>query len=279
MKKIYLSLVVPLFNEEKIIAKSLLVLNSYLDKNYPGKYELIFVNDGSQDKSLEIVEKEIKKYPRSRLISYRQNRVTQGFKAARGEIIGFIDSDLEIHPKYIKKCVDEIKRNDIAVISKYVKGSNIKTTLLRKITSKIFNLWVGFILDRDLADHQGGLKLAKGSVVRKILPKVKSHGWLFDLEFLYYAKKEGFKVSKVPVDISYGFRRVRASLGFDFLKSFLLVFKLKFNKTHNDRLISLFVFLFLSVLTIFVYRDLPKTFFQQDEWQFFGADNGKRQIG
>lgn len=234
---IKLSLVVPFYNEEKIIAQTYYVLVNYLKRNYPENFELIFVNDGSKDNSLGILKNEIDKSPNLKLITYKQNQgrgyaVTQGFKKAKGEVIGFIDSDLEINSKYIKKCIDKIDQFDVTMISKNLPDSQVKTTLIRKLSSKIFTIWVGMFLGSNLADHQGGLKLFKKKVVKKVLGKVTEKGWLFDLEILYHCQKNGFRVGKVPINIEYGLNGLRLSLLTDFLKSLILVLKLRFK---NDK--------------------------------------------
>lgn len=236
MKNIKLSLVVPFFNEGENIVKNCRIISQYLARNFGKNYELIFVNDGSTDDSEELLKKELAHIKQGRIISYSKNRgrgyaLSVGFKNAPGEVIGFIDADLDVKPEYILKCYKLMDKFDITVVSKYHPLSKVETTFFRRVTSKIFVLWVSLVLGKDLGDHQGGLKLFKREVVGKILPKVKSERWLFDLEFLYYAKKSGFSLGKIPISIKYGFGTgLRLSFALDFLNSLLLVFKLRF---HN----------------------------------------------
>lgn len=234
MEKVLLSLVVPFYNEEKVIRKIAKVLSSYLDRHFPNKYELIFVNDGSRDNSLKFLKEEIDKYSKARLISYSKNRgrgyaVRRGFRSAQGEMIGFIDADLEIPPFYILPCCKRLSDFDIAIVSKHLGKSKVRTTVIRKVSSTLFNKWTSLVLGTGLKDHMGGLKVAKKKVIKKILGKTKSNGWLFDSEFLFFAKRQGFKTCEIPVKITYGFQRFRMSLAVDFLKSFYWVLKLRFD--------------------------------------------------
>lgn len=232
MKKRKLSMVVPFYNEEARIKKTFKMLTEYLGKHFPNEHELIFVNDGSTDHSAEIVKHEVQNRPEVLLISYSKNKgrgyaLSKGFRKAKGTIVGYIDSDLEINQKYILECIERIGYFDIVVISKYLPGSLVKTTYLRKLAGKIYNLWVRTILKSKVSDHQGGLKIFKGGVIKKILPKVHSSGWLFDTEVLYFAQRLGYKIGEVPVSVNYGFGCMRNSMMIDFLKSFFFIIKLK----------------------------------------------------
>ncbi len=232
MKKIRFSLVVPFYNEELGIKKTALILNSFLTKHFKFTYELIFVNDGSSDNSLKILNDQMYKFTNTKLISYKRNRgrgyaLAKGFQKASGEVVGYIDSDLEIEPKYIYECVKKIGDYDVVVVSKHLPGSKVETTLLRKWASKTYNIWVRFTLGSKVSDHQGGLKVFKRLVLTKILPKVHSYGWLFDTELLYYAQQNGFKVGEVPIDVRYGFGKIRKTMAVDYLKSIYLFLKLK----------------------------------------------------
>lgn len=229
-----LSLVIPFYNEADNLEDTYLAITRVLEEFYLKDYELIFVNDGSKDNSLEVLSKLINKDRRCRLISYSVNQgrgyaLSKGFFKAKGEIIGYIDSDLEIDPKYIHQCVESLNGYDVAVVSKHLPKSEVETSATRKIASLVYNFWVRLILKSYVSDHQGGLKIFKKDVIKKTLPKVYSRGWLFDTEILYLCQRFGFKISEVPIRVTYGFGKIQTSMIADFLKSFIFVLKLRRN--------------------------------------------------
>lgn len=233
-RQVYLSLIVPFFNESERIVKTYHVLTDLLDSRLI-TYELVFVDDGSTDASKALIKKAIESDKNTYIISYKKNKgrggaIAAGFKSAKGELIGYIDSDLELKPKYIFDCLDKIKNYDGVVVSKYLPKSKVDTTFIRGIASRLFNLWVKIILGSKVTDHQAGLKVFKGDVVHKVIPLVKDTKWLFDVEFLYYAQKMGFTIGEVPVKVEYGFRHLRKSMIDSFLSSLIFVVKLKLNE-------------------------------------------------
>src|SRR5260221_1288292 len=219
-----ISLVVPFYNEDEVISKTFEVLNHYMTLNYGSNYELIFVNDGSTDNSLQMLSKVITKAKRVRIISYVNNKgrgyaLKKGFTTASGDLVGYIDSDLEIDEKYIKKCVNMVGKYDVAVISKHLKRSKVRTTLVRRSVSKFYNFWVRLILGSQVKDHQGGLKIFRKEVLKKALKETHSRGWLFDTEILYNCEIFGFKIGEVPLNIEYGTGEMRGTMIYDFFNS------------------------------------------------------------
>lgn len=228
-----LSLIVPFFNEEKNIVNSYKILQKYLEK-LNKKYELIYVNDGSTDNSYIKLKKVInRKYVK--IINYNKNRgrgyaVILGFSHAKGDMIGYIDADLEISPKYIKPCLKKLEIFDAVIVSKHHPSSEIQTTFLRKKASLLFNFWMRLILSSNIRDHQAGLKLFRKKVIEKILPMVKSPKWFFDVELLYYVQMENFSIYEQPIKIKYGFHNLRWSFITGFLDSLLSALNLRFNQ-------------------------------------------------
>lgn len=227
-----ISLVVPFYNEERQIQDTFQILTMYLRKHYRDRYELLFVNDGSTDSSVQVLCDLLPTNPRATLISYTHNKgrgyaLSRGFRNARGSVIGYIDSDLQISEQYIARCVAELQEHDIAVISKNLSDSRVSTTPLRRIASKLFNLSARLLLGVYVSDTQGGLKMFRRNTIMTILPKITSRGWLFDLETLYWAQRKGFTIGEVPVTVRYGFGGIRFSMVIDFFSSLVLIWKLR----------------------------------------------------
>ena len=141
-----LSIIVPVYNEERNISKFLNNLKEVLDVILI-RYEVIIVNDGSQDNILEVLQKEKKLNTYIRVLSYIQNKgkghaVRTGVLESVGELVMILDGDLDIQPKIITEYLNEIRKYDVVIASKKHPLSKINAPLSRKFFSLIFNLIV-----------------------------------------------------------------------------------------------------------------------------------------
>jgi len=195
------SIVIPCYNEEKDILFKVDVLKQYLkEKEYDS--EIILVNDGSKDKTKEIINniKNIK------AISYDTNRgkggaVKEGIKEASGEYIIFMDADLSTDLSAIDIVNNEIESYDIMIGSRHIKGSNIKK---KQPLSRQFIGWCCRVIMKILfgfkyKDTQCGFKAFKSSVAKDIISKQTITDFAFDIEYLYIAKLNKYSVKEFPV--------------------------------------------------------------------------------
>lgn len=234
MAKVYLSLIVPMYNEGGNIAKRYKQLSDWC-RVHPLGCELIFSDDGSRDDTVKVLDRLSHSDKTVTIIQGGRNRgrggaVRSGFKVAKGDLVGYIDSDLEITPKNISYCLKRLGRADGVVVSKHLAGSKVETPVFRRAASKLFNYWVRKVLSSKVTDHQAGLKIFRKSVIDSVLDLVKDDGWLFDVEFLYHAQKLGFSIVEVPIEIRYGYGKFRQSMVWDFLKSLIYVIKVRIGK-------------------------------------------------
>lgn len=227
---ITLSLVVPFYNEKNII-KNYQKLINFLEKNFPDS-ELILVNDGSAKEFVNPLKNVIAQNKRVKLISYSKNQgrgyaLKKSFLKAKGQYLAYIDADLEISPIYFKKIIPLLKKYDVAIASKLHPQSKITTLLIRHLASLIYNSTARLILQTKIADHGAGLKGFRRQVIKSTLNQVKENQWLFDVELLYLIRKKGYRIIEVPIQISYGFGKIRKSFITNFLKIFIAVFLIK----------------------------------------------------
>jgi len=226
-----LSLIIPFFNSGAGILQTYKKVTKCLKENFLS-YRLIFVDDGSVDNSLDLLKKETKWDKKVHLITYRLNHgrgyaIKMGFTKATGEMIGYIDSDLEISPKYIISCFQNMETNDAVIVSKHIYQSHVDAPLKRRIASWLFNFWIKLILGSKVNDHQAGLKIFRRKKVAGLLGKIKSDRWLFDVELLYLMQKKGMKIVEVPIKISYGYEKIDKSFFVDFIKMFFWVLRMR----------------------------------------------------
>ena len=208
MKDIKLSILVPAYNEETRIPKFLKELLKFAENNFES-YEIIIINDGSLDKTKETVLMIIKNYNQARLLSYEDNMgkghaVLQGILNAKGKFILFIDADGSIKPPEILKMykIFQKSHSDIIVGSRILKSSNITESqpLSRRLMSKIFNLYSNILFRININDLLCGFKGFSREVANKIFIDLKAYRWEFDVEILYRARKNGFKVFELPIE-------------------------------------------------------------------------------
>jgi dolichol-phosphate mannosyltransferase len=127
-RSIYFSLVVPTYNESRNVEQLVQVLCSLLDHAMPNDYELIIVDDNSPDRTWEIAQQLISRYPNLRVMRRQEERglstaVIRGWQAARGEVLGVIDGDLQHPPEVLLKLLQGVKNGaDLAVASRHVDG-------------------------------------------------------------------------------------------------------------------------------------------------------------
>jgi len=190
-----ISIVVPVFNEEESIQvfyKELLRVVAALDK----EYELIFIDDGSTDSSLEILRDFAKKDNTVRIFSFRKNQgkaeaLTFGFQKSLGDYIITLDADLQDRPAEIQKLLKKIKNGwDLACgWRKERQDSQFKV-----FPSKIFNLLTSFFWGTRLHDYNCGLKAFKSDAAKSLRLYGGMHRFIPLL-----IHQEGFKVTEVPV--------------------------------------------------------------------------------
>lgn len=235
MDKVKLSVVVPCYNEEKRFSKGFNHYYSYLKKqNYP--WELIFVNDGSRDKTLDLMQKDAFGDKRIKIVSYSQNygkgyAIVQGVKRARGRYILFADLDHSVPIGTIESFFEYFKKDHSVVIgSRRVSGSKIivRQDLLREWLGRGFTFLVSFLIYWGVKDATCGYKVFENKAAKKIFNKIRVYDWAFDAEILFLCKKYGIKLAQAPVTWS-DVKGTKVSLKRDILRSLVGLFKIHFN--------------------------------------------------
>jgi len=202
-----LSIVIPAYNEEKRLQKTLDVIVEFCKKKRI-KYEIIVVNDGSTDKTKHIIQANCRINTRIMLVDNNKNRgkgysVKHGVKKASGDLILFSDSDLSTPIEEYEKLKEYIDKGyDIAIGSRRIKGSEIKIKqpLHRRLIGKIFGLLVEILLLKGIKDTQCGFKLFRTNTAKNVFTQQRIRGYCFDVEILYISRNEyNAKIKEVPV--------------------------------------------------------------------------------
>ncbi len=194
MNPLELSIVIPVYNEEENVP----ILVSELEESLKplGKsYEILFVDDGSRDKSLEQLVEARKRNPAIRILSFQENAgqtaaMDAGFRAARGEVIVTLDADLQNSPRDIPLLLEKMPEYDIVCGWRAERND----PWIRKISSKIANTVRNTLSDEEIHDTGCSLKAYK----RVCFEKIKLyHGMHRFLPTLF--KMEGYRAVEVKV--------------------------------------------------------------------------------
>lgn len=203
---IYLSIVVPAFNEAKRIKKILMDIERY-QKKKSFSIQVIVVDDASTDQTVQITRSFKDRISNLRIITNRHNlgkggAVRRGVLESAGEYVIFADADNSTPIAQVDKLLKVIKKYDIAIGSRYCLGSKIivPQPLSRRIGSKIIRAIVKYFLALNYFDTQCGFKLFKRSAAKKIFKRKFSASYAFDIELLLIARKLAYCVSEVAIN-------------------------------------------------------------------------------
>ncbi|MFC1621910.1 glycosyltransferase [Patescibacteria group bacterium] len=204
------SVIVPIYNQEKTIRKDLKNIYDVMKKTR-WDFEIIGVVDGSPDNSL----KEAKKFKRKKvkIIGYKKNHgkgyaVRYGMARAKGDLIAFVDSGMDINPNSISMLLEhrEWYDSDITVGSKRHSASKVNFSLMRKIYSIGYYYGVRILFGLRIRDTQVGLKVFKREVLEEVLPRLLVKEFAFDIELLAVAHRLGYtKIDESPVELTLDF--------------------------------------------------------------------------
>ncbi len=211
-----LSVVIPAYNEERNLQKGVLpYVRGYLEK-LKIEYEVIIVDDGSIDKTKEIIKKFISKNQKFNLLEVSHGgkamAVMSGMLKARGDTVLFTDMDQATPIDQLEKFLPKFSEGSDIVIGSRTgrKGA----PFVRKLAAWVFSILRGLILGLPFSDTQCGFKAFNRKSIEKIIPKIKGEWGVvhfkggavnagFDVELLYLAKKYGFKITEVKVEWNY----------------------------------------------------------------------------
>lgn len=201
-----LSIVLPVFNEERAIGEALRRIRAFLTlKGWNA--EILVASDGSTDATDRIVAEEAARDARVRLISAPENRgkgaaARRGALAARGRRILLTDCDLSAPIKEIDKLLAAVERGaDVAIGSRAVcsPGADVRQSPKRRLAGRVFNFFVTMLVVRGFRDTQCGFKLFTREAAAQLFSRQKLDGFAFDVELLYLARRQGLRIAEVPV--------------------------------------------------------------------------------
>lgn len=232
-KDIFLSVVIPAYNEEHRLGTTLEAVDAYLKKQ-PFAYEVLVVSDGSHDRTGEIVRECARTMKGLVLIDNKENHgkgyvVRQGMLAAQGKFRLFMDADNSVSIEYVEKFLPYFSQGyDVVIASIELTGATIEEHAAwyrralghyAKLLIRLFAIW-------EIHDTQRGFKVFSARAAKDVFSLQTLTRWGFDIEVLVIAKKLGYRIKELPVVwINKGESKVGLSAYFTTLRDLFVVRK------------------------------------------------------
>jgi dolichyl-phosphate beta-glucosyltransferase len=203
----YLSVVIPAYNEQERLKRFVPGIVEFLrSKGQP--FEIIVVNDGSQDGTAQVTRELSKTFSMVRLIDFSPNRgkggaVRAGMLDARGRYVLFTDADQSTPISEVDKLLGKMEHDnyDVAIGSRSMPGARVEQPQVwyRTLAGKLFGVGTKLFCIHGIHDTQCGFKAMKREVAQKVFPQVTSDSAIFDIEMLVVATREGCRIAEVAV--------------------------------------------------------------------------------
>ncbi len=202
-----LSVLMPMYNEELYAAANILETDGYF-KKLGIKYEIIVMDDGSRDRTFRKASKTAQKHIKVYKLAKNEGKgeaLKEAFRKSSGDLVMFLDGDLDIHPRQFEALFEVMKKEtaDVVIGSKRHPQSVLNYPLGRQFMSSGYFFIVKILFGLPLRDTQTGIKLFKREALEKTFHKVLIKRYAFDLELLVLAHHYGFKIAEAPVVVDY----------------------------------------------------------------------------
>lgn len=207
--KKYLCVVMPAFNEGAHIKENLLYASKVVS-GFVKNYQLVVVNDGSSDNTLEQIMLAVAEDSAISVVSYTDNKgkgyaIKTGVHFSNANYIAFLDSDMELDPGMLRYFIRSLKVSnaDIAIGSKLHRKSKLNYPLSRRVMSVGYYLLLKCMFKLNLKDTQTGIKLFRAEVIKPICESLETYGYAYDIEILAKATKDNRSIIELPIELNY----------------------------------------------------------------------------
>lgn len=200
-----IDIVVPVLNEEKILQKSITMLDEYMAKHLPYRYQITIADNGSQDKTLEVAKNLAEKYQSVQVVSLaergRGRALKQVWQNSPADILTYMDVDLSTSLDDFLPMIQPLVAGEagVAIGSRLTKDSKTMRGLKREFISRCYNNIIKWTSHTKFSDAQCGFKAIRRDVAAKFLPKIKDNEWFFDTELLIKTERAGVPIHEQPV--------------------------------------------------------------------------------
>jgi glycosyltransferase involved in cell wall biosynthesis len=199
-----LSLIIACYNEEAHLERNVALIRETLAVT-PWRAELIFIDDGSSDRTRELIDRLVDGHQHWRRVLHERNigrggTVAEGLRMARGSVAGFIDIDLEVHCRYIPAMVQAIlgEGYDVATGHRIYKVDFTPSGLVRAILSVGYRKVAQLLLGSPFQDTETGYKFFRREALLPLLDLCEDRHWFWDTEIMLECSRAGLKIIEIP---------------------------------------------------------------------------------
>ena len=206
LKTATVDVIVPVYNEERELASSVLRLQSFLQTSFPYDFRVIVADNASTDSTLEIAQRLAQRHDRIGVVHLdakgRGRALRQVWLASDADVVAYMDVDLSTDLKALLPLVAPLVsgHSDVAIGTRLGRGSKVVRGPKREFISRSYNLILRTVLRASFSDAQCGFKAVRREVADQLLPLVEDNNWFFDTELLVLAERSGLRIHEVPVD-------------------------------------------------------------------------------
>ena len=221
-----LSVLIPCFNESEILEQTFKTVNKYLiDRKL--KFEIIFINNGSTDNSIDILNK-IEKENLNIVVSNKEIKgkglaIKEGLVLAKFNKILILDADLSVGIDHLTNEV--LQTQEVLYIGSRSKGVEVGTPYMRRLAGKTLNQILRKLFKIPFKDTQCGFKFISSNNIKEVANNLSTEGFMYDLDLILSSTKYNVKVEEIPIQYNHNFNS-SVSLIKDPVKMALDIFKI-----------------------------------------------------
>ena len=197
---------IPVYNEEFLIYNSINKLRDFCQKNLQNyDWKIVIADNNSTDRTAEMAKKLEKESGGEVFYKFIFQKgkglaVRESWRNFDADFYIFMDADLSADLSALLVLIKELENGSNLVIgSRFIKGSFVQRSLVRKITSKVFSILTRLVFGLKIKDYPCGFKGADKNVINKILPLVENNAFFFDTELVIRSAASGLRVKEIPV--------------------------------------------------------------------------------
>src|SRR5213080_659802 len=203
---VLIDIAIPVYNEERDLARSVRRLRRYLDHHFPFEARITIVDNASSDATWAIAQAlalELRGVRAQRLaVKGRGRAVRQAWLSSDAAIVAYMDVDLSTDLDALLPLVAPLisGHSDVSIGSRLSTGSRVRRGWKRELISRCYNALLRVALGATFTDAQCGFKAIRAETARRLIPQVENRSWFFDTELLVLAQRASLRVAEVPVD-------------------------------------------------------------------------------
>jgi glycosyltransferase involved in cell wall biosynthesis len=198
--------VVPVLDEERVLARNVAVLVAHLEHELPLRWRVTIADNGSTDGTAAVADDLARRLPGVAVHRIgkpgRGGALRAAWLASDADVVAYMDIDLSTNLESLLPLVAPLLsgHSDVAIGTRLRRGAHVKRQLRREVLSRGYNLLLRLFVGARFSDAQCGFKAMRSDVARRLLPLVEDDSWFFDTELLLLAERNGMSIFEVPVD-------------------------------------------------------------------------------